>query len=102
MKGYPNLSVALLFALIVVGFYAPVVLFGRSLLSPLYYPRGVMSEGPYGFSGRRPVNTFNVELSSAAYYEAPLNSLVGQLYLRGSLPLWNPYQAAGTPLAAHQ
>ena len=56
-EAVPEPSAALLLVLIVVGFYAPVVLFGRSLL---YYPRGVTSEGPYGFAGRRPVNTFGV------------------------------------------
>lgn len=100
MRSHPTRTAALLFALIVAAFYSPVLLFGKSLLSPLYYPRGVTAEGAYGFAGRRPVNTFNVELSSAAYYEAPLNRLVGQLYRQGRLPLWNPYQGAGMPLAA--
>jgi hypothetical protein len=80
--------------------YAPVVLGGRTLVPSLYYPHGVTPDGPWGYDGRRPVNTFNLELSSAAYYESPINALVGRMYRRGTPPLWNPYQGAGLPLLA--
>jgi hypothetical protein len=59
-----------------------------------------MEGWPYGYEGRTPVNTFNVDLATPAYYEWPVNKLIGDMYKSGSLPLWNPFQAAGTPLAA--
>jgi hypothetical protein len=41
-----------------------------------------------------------VDLATPAYYEWPVNKLIGDIYKSGALPLWNPYQAAGMPLAA--
>ena len=80
--------------------YSPVVFLGRSLQAPLYYPLGIGENGPYGYNGRKPTNVFDVDLATPAYYEWPINLLVGRAYRQGELPLWNPYQAAGTPLAA--
>ncbi len=92
--------VILLYALVVCVIYAPVVFSGKSLLPPLYQPHGVVPEGVYGREGRLPVNTFNVDLATPAYYEFPINKLVGDIYKSLHLPLWNPYQAGGTPLSA--
>lgn len=89
-----------LYILLVAVFYSPVVFAGRSLIPSLYQPHGVVPEGVYDRTGRTPVNSFNVDLATPAYYEFPINRLVGDIYRRGSIPLWNPYQAAGSPLAA--
>ena len=91
---------ALLYAVVVVALFAPVVFLGRSLQPPLYYPYGVTDQGAYGYEGREPINTFNIDLATPAYYEWPINVLVGEQYRQGELPLWNPYQGCGTPLAA--
>ena len=71
--------------------------FGKSLIPTLYYPEPfcVNEEG-----GRRPINTFNIDLGTPAFYEVPINKYVGDMYKRGRVPLWNPYQGMGTPLAA--
>ncbi len=90
----------LVYALAIAVLFGPIVFLGRSLQAPLYYPHGLVESGAYGYEEREPVNTFSVEMATPAYYEWPTNVLVGELYKQGELPLWNPYQAAGTPLAA--
>ncbi len=95
-----NLKAFLLYLLCTLLLYAPVVFTGKSLLPLLYQPNGMVEDGAYGYDYRKPVNTFNVDLATPAYYELPVNKLVGDIYRSGSLPLWNPYQAGGTPLAA--
>lgn len=100
LQDHENLRVGLLYALLIAVVYPQVVFTGKTLVASVYYPHGVVAEGPYGYVGRRIENTFNLDLASPAYYESPVNRLVGEIYRRGQLPLWNPYQAAGTPLAA--
>ena len=95
-----TLVAACLYALLISLVYFPVVFLGKTLLPSLYATYGVTDTGPYEYEGRKPVNTFNVDLATPAYYENPVNRLVGDTYLRGELPLWNPYQASGTPLVA--
>jgi len=97
---YEKIMVALLYAAVICVIYAQVVFGGKTLISSLYYPHGVTEVGAFGYKDRKVVNIFNIDLGSTAYYEFPLNRLVGDVYLQGHLPLWNPYQAAGTPLAA--
>jgi hypothetical protein len=99
-KKLPNIKALLIYLALISALYAPVVFGGKSLQPALYQPHGVVQGWPYGYEGRRPVNTFNVDLATPAYYEWPVNKLIGDIYKTGSLPLWNPYQAAGTPLAA--
>lgn len=89
-----------LYLLLITVFYTPVMLSNRSLLPSLYQPHGVVEGWPYGYEGRIPVNTFNIDLATPAYYEQPINKLVGGIYKDLELPLWNPFQGAGTPLAA--
>lgn len=77
-----------------------MVFAGKTLIPSLYQPHGFTPEGAFARAGRTPVNTFNVDMATPAYYEFPVNKLIGDIYRNGGLPLWNPYQAAGTPLAA--
>ncbi len=88
------------YALLILIFYAPVFLSGKTLLPTSYQPGGVTAEGIYGKDTRTPVNSFSVDIATPAYYEFPINKLVGDMIKGGELPLWNPYQAAGTPLLA--
>ena len=90
----------LLYIVALMILYAPVLFLGRSLQPPLYMPFGVTDHGPYGYEGRLPVANFDVDIASPAYMEWPLSRLQGELLRRGELPLWNPYQGSGTPLAA--
>lgn len=95
-----KLKAFLLYLILIAVFYAPVVFLGKSLHSPLYQPYGLTASWPHEYKGRIPVNTFNIDLATPVYYEWPVNKLIGNLYRKGDLPLWNPYQGAGTPLAA--
>ncbi|HHL40422.1 MAG TPA: hypothetical protein ENJ37_07940 [Deltaproteobacteria bacterium] len=95
-----NLKALLILLALVAAVHSPVVFGGRTLMAPLYQPHGAVDGWPYGYEGRIPVNTYGVDLATPAYYEWPVNKLVGDLLASGELPLWNPYQAAGTPLAA--
>ncbi len=101
LDGRDRVRAFLLYLLAAAVLYAPVVFGGRTLQPSLYQPQGVMYGWAYGYHGRVPVNTFNVDLATPKYYEWPINRLVGEVYRNGDLPLWNPYQAAGTPLAAN-
>lgn len=80
--------------------YSPVVFFGKTLQPALYQPHGILDGWPDGYNGRTPAATFNIDLATPAYYEWPINKLAGNLYKNITVPLWNPYQAAGTPLLA--
>jgi len=101
LSNFPgNIKALLIYLSLISAVYAPVVFGGKSLQPALYQPHGLMQGWPYGYEGRKPVNVFNVDLATPAYYEWPVNKMIGDIYKAGSLPLWNPYQAAGTPLAA--
>jgi hypothetical protein len=91
--------VAILYAALFALVYLPVVAFGRTLAPEAYQPWGVTRQGAWQRSGRTAVNTFNVDLGTPGYYEAPVNRLVGAMLRRGEAPLWNPYQGLGAPLA---
>jgi len=92
-------AVLLYLALLFI-FHAPVVFLGKSLQAPLMQPYGLVNGFPYGYEGRLPSDSFNIDLATPAYYEWPVNKLVGDIYKNGELPLWNPFQAAGVPLGA--
>jgi len=95
-----HILVCIIYAILIAAFYSPVIFGGKSLNPTLYQPHGVTARGVYGVKGRTPVNSFNVDLATPAFYEFPVNKLVGDMYREGHIPLWDPYQAAGTPLAA--
>lgn len=92
------LRVALAYAALIAAVYLPVAALGRTLSPEAYMPWGVTEHGPWGAPGRRPINTFNIDLGTPGYYEAPINRLVGALWRRGEPPHWNPYQGMGAPL----
>jgi hypothetical protein len=98
LKGQERASVALLYVLLVCIAYAPVTFAGRSLQASLFHPYGVLDNWPAGYEGRKPLNTFNIDLTHD-YSQWPLNKLLGDMYRQGELPLWNPYQGLGVPLA---
>jgi hypothetical protein len=89
------LVAAAILALILIAMYPSVVFGGRTLQAPAYMPFGT---GAPGDPSVTTVNSFNVDLATPAYYEWPTNVLVGKLWRSGEVPLWNPYQGAGTPL----
>ena len=62
--------------------------------------RGLWRVARTPWAKKGPVNSFNVDIATPAYFESPINKLVGDQIKGGTLPLWNPYQGAGTPLLA--
>lgn len=89
-------ALGILAAVLIVA-YAPVVFLGRSLVPTLFYPYGLPDGAPA--NGRLPANTFNIDLSDA-YVGWSGNALSGALWRSGEVPLWNPYQGTGVPIAA--
>ena len=63
LEGHEKVSVALLYLLLICMAYAPVVFYGRSLHASLYHPYGVLDNWPSGYEGRKPLNTFNIDLT---------------------------------------
>jgi hypothetical protein len=98
-----NIKVALAYIIIIMVAYSSIIFLGRTLQPILYYPielDGITTEeNSWSYQGRTPINTFNIDLATPAYYEWPINYFVGDSYLKGEIPIWNPYQAAGDPLA---
>lgn len=92
-----KINIFLIYALAVCFIYPAVIFFGKTLIPNLYYPQPF---GPSGYKGCLPVNSFNIDLATPAFYELPVNRTVGDMYLKGEFPLWNPYQGCGSSLAA--
>lgn len=87
-----------LYILVISFLYFQVVFLGKTLIPTIYYPKPL---APSEYEGRVPVNTFNIDLATPAFYEIPINRFVGDMYLKGEFfQLWNPYQGIGTPFAA--
>jgi hypothetical protein len=97
----PGVAVGALLGIILAVFYAPVVFGGKSLQAPLYTVSPILPDGPWHYGGRRPSNTFDVDIATPAFYEWPLNRYVGTVLRRGELPLWNPHQGTGIPIVGN-
>lgn len=97
------LRAAAVLAALVACAYAPVVFLARGLHPALYEP--LLSPDA---NARAPYDHFKVERETSAYYEFPVDRLVGRLWREtvtsgaplDFLPLWNPYQGLGVPLLA--
>ena len=92
-----NKKAFFLYLLLICLIYPQVVFLGKSLIASLYYPEEFI---PPQYQGKKPLNIFNIDLGTPAFYEVPVNKLAGSMYLKGEFPLWNPYQGCGTPLLA--
>src|ERR1700704_148307 len=59
-----------------------------------------------GVSGYNParapkINAFRVDPGASAWQMMPWAQVTHRQFSRGKVPLWNPYQGAGAPLAAN-
>lgn len=97
----PGVAVGALLGVILAVFYAPVAFGGKSLQAPLYTVSPILPDGPWNYAGRRPGNTFDVDIATPAFYEWPLNRYIGTVLRRGELPLWNPHQGTGIPVVGN-
>lgn len=97
----PGVAVGVLLGAILAVFYAPVVFGGKSLQAPLFTVSPIIPGGPWDYAGRRPSNTFDVDIATPAFYEWPLNRYIGSVLRGGELPLWNPHQGTGIPVVGN-
>jgi hypothetical protein len=79
---HETFAVACLCALLISLVYFHVVFFGKTFLRSLYSPHEATETGPYEYNGKKPENTFNIDLATLAYYEDPVNRLIENIYLR--------------------
>lgn len=93
-------KVACIYAGVLAIIFASVVFCGHTLLSTTYTSKGITESGTYSYDGQVPINVFNIDLGTPAHFELSVNPAVGEQIRQLEIPLWNPYQASGTPLAA--
>jgi hypothetical protein len=92
-------QIALILTFVLLLAYADVV-FLRYTLSPAHYFPGAVIEGPYGYNGRIPATPVDIDTVASSMAIFPIRKLVACYFIRLEPPLWNPYVAMGTPLAA--
>lgn len=89
-----------LLALLLVVCFAPVVLSRASLLTSPFLP-GALPDGPYGYDGRRVRSSLAIDAGASAWQGEPWVKLASKQVRAGQVPLWNPYNGFGAPLAAN-
>jgi len=97
LRRHPVASGWVLLGVLLAAAFAPVVAGRQSLLA---LDAGVMPDGPYGYDGPRPVPAVLDPAASAIKY-VPYTKLVSDMWRRGEVPFWNPYNGCGVPLWAN-
>jgi hypothetical protein len=99
-EGREAVRVAVILGLVILLVYGDVAFLGFTL-SPALSTYAVLSP-PYGYTGRLvPKLTWNVidpQASGGSIW--PVNQLIYRTQFLTGLPLWNPFQGTGAPLAA--
>ena len=87
--------------LLVVAIFSPVI-FGSRTLSTASNTAGTNGFAPFP-GGPEPDYSihFRVDPGAQAWQAEPWAEVAHRAYANGELPLWNPYQGAGAPLAAN-
>lgn len=77
----------------------PDVIFGYRTLDPSSYYKNssITEELIYGKDAKKPPS-LHVELSTAVFYEKPINKYIGDSFKRFEFPFWNPNNALGIPI----
>jgi len=88
-----------LLAVLILIFFYDVIFLGHTLLST-NAESGTLSTGAYGYKGYRPVLDHVIDRGVPIWNHEPTTSLTSRIYKSGYIPLWNPHEALGTPLAA--
>ncbi len=87
--------------LVLIAFF-PIVFQGRSLSASSN--RVASTNGVYPFPGQPPDTRppdYRPDLAASSWQFEPWAQVTHREYARGEVPLWNPYQGAGAPLAAN-
>lgn len=78
------------------------IVFGGRTFLPLGTVAGVMGPAmPWRFTGDVPYDAYRVDAGTSAWVSHPQSREVARAYAEGRLPLWNPHQGLGAPLAAN-
>ena len=71
---------ALFFYIVLIALmHAPTVFGGKTLLPGNYLPHNVVESWPSDYEGRTAKETLSIDLATPAYYEFPINKLVGDI-----------------------
>ena len=88
-------------ALLLVAMFLPAVLGTRTLLASAWTAPSVMPSGAYHEGATPPHQRLSPDPGAPAWTLEPWIKVIGEQYLREKqFPLWNPYNAYGTPFAA--
>ena len=99
-KGGDVLACAVL-AASVAAYHHEIVFGGRTFL-PIGSVVGVMGEGvPFEFAGEIPRDAYHVDSGAGAWVVHAQSREVARAFRERRLPLWNPHQGFGAPLAAN-
>lgn len=94
------LSLVGVLAAVVAVAFADVLFAGRTLSAAAYVP-GILPSGPYELRGTTPPRRPLLDPEGAAWVDEPGPYLVRRALAEGRLPLWNPDEGLGAPLAAN-
>lgn len=93
-------AVAALLAVLLALAFADVLFGGRTLSAAAYVP-GVLPSGPVALAGAPRPPRHLLDPEGAAWVDEPSPYLVHRALEAGRLPLWNPREGLGAPLAAN-
>ena len=94
-----DLKAAVVLALILVLVYGEIIFFGYTL-NPGLWNYGVLNVPQYGYNGRWLSYQFVMDPLATGGQNWPMYALISRTLTSGKIPLWNPYQGTGAPLAA--
>ena len=95
-----SVQIALLLVGLLCIFFRNIVFSDSTFMTATFVP-GTMPDGPYGYSGYRVRDVPARDPGATGWQFEPWDKLISRIYHSGQLPLWNPHQAAGTPLLAN-
>jgi Bacterial membrane protein YfhO len=99
--GRESLWAGCILALLLVTLFFPAVSGTRTLLASASGAPSVMPDGAYHEDATPPHEALSPDPGAPAWTLEPWIKIIGDQYVREKqLPLWNPYNAYGTPLAA--
>ena len=90
---HPIRNAAILFALIIIGVYAPLIFLNQTYL--INNPIPIEN-----FSAESKSTIFGITIDYSMHGNYPDIKLASDMILNGKIPLWNPYVGVGYPLSA--
>jgi hypothetical protein len=93
-------SAVAIFGAVIMLVYGDVVFMGYTL-SPALWSSNVLTP-PFGYAGRSILFPTVIDPLATGGQNWPVYVLIGKMLRSAQLPLWNPYQGTGAPLAADE